>query len=389
MSADSEHKRNNASGASRWISCPGSIRQYEALPEPPETEAQRRGTHAHLLLEKFLRFGPASVPLEDFDDVTIENVTWAYEVIRSVRQEGADAGDSAFLVSELRADLAHRGMPECGGTTDALLVLPRSGVMHVFDYKNGHVFVSEYNNAQMMIYALCNTPEAYCVSEVVLHVLQPNVSRVDRFCRISVERLNAWCDFVLKPAYDLTFQPDAPLIPKAEEQCRWCRARGACLACQKAVLESDFGKDVVVAGTGRLPSADVIGLDRVGELLRFEESVLSPYFAGLRSFAFSALCRGESVPGFKLVRGRKNRVFKPEAIAELTSKIPKDLLYQPPAMKSPAQLEKVPGYKELVKSLAYVPEGDLKMVVDTDVRPVVGLSASDEFTTIDVEGTVL
>lgn len=381
MSADSEHKRNNASGASRWMACPGSIQLCETLPPSPENEAMSMGTKAHLLLEDLYKKGMSAIDFNEYPDDMVDNVLWAFGVIQSLRQQAVDAGDPPFMVSEFRADLAHLGMPDCGGTTDFMMLFPRAKELHIFDYKNGHVYVPVEENAQMQIYALCNTPEAHGVNTVHLHILQPNISRTDRVWPITVQQLNEWCEKKLKPAYYASFHPSAPLVPFASRQCRFCRARGACVACHNDVLRTDFP----LVAQGKMGS--VLSPDQIGKLLVLEEEVFSPYFAGLRNFAFAVLQRGGEVPYFKLVKGRKNRVFRDGAEKELHDSVPHDVLYLKPKMKSPAQLEKSKAYADLVKRLAYAPDGEDKMVRDTDPRATLSRTALQDFADeiIDVE----
>jgi hypothetical protein len=85
---------------------------------------------------------------------------------------------------------------------------------------------------------------------------------------------------------------------------------------------------------------------------------------------FHRLEAGQKVPGFKLAAARTNRTFKEGAEAE-AKKAFGDNAYNPKALKSPAEIDKLPLGKDFTKRWAYKPEGKLTVVPTDDARPAV------------------
>ena len=107
--------------------------------------------------------------------------------------------------------------------------------------------------------------------------------------------------------------------------------------------------------------------------------------------ALHRLTTNKRVLGFKLVRGRANRVFANEAKTKellLKLKLSEDDI-APRSLVSPAQLEKLlKKTKKLflwdkIKPMVDKPDGKLAIAPDTDPRPAV--TRGQEFVTVDNE----
>ena len=81
--------------------------------------------------------------------------------------------------------------------------------------------------------------------------------------------------------------------------------------------------------------------------------------------ARETLLRGGDVPGFKLVTGRKHRQWSDEdKVYDAASDIPGAY-----AVVTPAQMEKLPGGKEIADRYATIPPGDPTLAPASDKRP--------------------
>jgi hypothetical protein len=127
---------------------------------------------------------------------------------------------------------------------------------------------------------------------------------------------------------------------------------------------------------------------------------LDRFIKAAKSLAFQHAAAGHKVPGHKLVEGRSVRkIVVPEAtvVEKVTALgIAKDRLYEPPKLKSPAQLEKlgkevkklvngVAGEDGLwaVEPLAMKGKGSLSLVPDSNPKPEVTLDPTADFAGIE------
>ena len=110
--------------------------------------------------------------------------------------------------------------------------------------------------------------------------------------------------------------------------------------------------------------------------------LIEEWIKSLRRHAHTMLEAGTSVPGFKLVEKRPTRRWKneDELLEWAASQNLEDEEIFDKKIKSPAQIEKVVGKKNVPSDLIMSVSTGLSMVPDTDRRPPAALLASDEFT---------
>lgn len=362
-----EGRRNRASSAARFAWCPGSIQMCQGLPEGIETDVQRAGTKAHRLLEIMLTEGAANVDYDGYTSDMIDNVKWAHNIIqKTIRQDPL-----SFYCAEQVGDLSDLGMPECGGTADAVVMTERT--LHIFDLKYGFREVDAQWNWQMMIYALCFLGSGkYSIKRVHLHILQPALAypRHDEWM-ISVKGLAKWVP-ELREAYEESFEKDARLNP-SPTTCLYCRASGICRKQKKRALKRYDSR------SNRL---DYLTVEEMGQLLEREADVRL-FFRSLRARIMEMWRRGEPVPGTKIVKSNKHYIFTEEAARHLREVVPtRDLFVK--KMKSPAQLAKDVRYRKLAEKYKFKPEGEARLALASDKRKAVDFKTV-EFTVYEEE----
>ena len=396
-----KHSILGASGATRWINCPGSIRETRRLPARfryTSSAAADLGTAAHYLGELCLRDGEAvpemwagqEIPGEHkgwvCDDDMIQAVTIYVEYVRRRQRE---------MNADMYIEVSVKPLPEFDdmfGTGDCILVEPW-GEIEVIDYKNGSgVYVSEIDNDQMNFYALGALQQVgpRDVGEVTTTIVQPRCSQVEpvRPWKTSPQHLLEYGD-ILRAARAATEKPDAPLV--AGDHCRFCPVgkAGACpaLEAQKdevvqvefSDLQAKYAADEAPVVEAKLPDPDD---PQQMWLARQMIAPLKAWISGVEAAEQTNLEHGVPVRGRKLVRKRANRQLRDPAAtkAELESRddLSEDDYLTPRKLKSPAQLEKNPKIDtDWVKGQAYTPEGGVTVADESDPRPAVTLL--DEF----------
>lgn len=228
-----KHSKFSASGAERWMACPGSVALSEGLPDKSNKWAEE-GTKAHELLEKALRAalkqGPEIKPNEatgqmlDHVQTSMAFIWWKYKEHKY----------SELLVeTRVHLDFIH---PEMFGTFDSAIV-DHFGTLHVFDFKYGSHGVSPKDNLQMIFYGLGLAYKYdWNFSSVRLWIIQPRIHSFDGpvFWDVSIGRLRSYVS-VFKKAVD---RVEAHPNEYAEGTwCHWCKAKSICPLKREVRLE--------------------------------------------------------------------------------------------------------------------------------------------------------
>ncbi|MEE8551567.1 MAG: DUF2800 domain-containing protein [Gemmatimonadota bacterium] len=394
MSAN-PHAILGASSASRWLACPGSVREIAALPAGERNRTSTyadEGSAAHTLGEKCLTNSYSSAAR--FIDTLIPGKLQDWPVTDEMAESVQVYLDEvAYHVDRLKGQLFVEksvkpiDRDDMWGTADAIIYEP-FGELVVIDFKYGKGVVIETDwNDQMMYYGLGGLREIGFndVSKVTLVVVQPRAIHVDGPVRrwfIGKDILRDFSDHLVSGA-DLTKDPDAPL--KAGKHCRFCPVAPTCPAMRAVVMRAasddfaDLPEEIEEPGAHvKLPDPqDAEELGRAMQLV----PLLDFWVSEVQSLARRRLEHGQEVPGFKLVRGRANRAWKDADDVERRLRNMKgvsvDDIYGK-KLKSPAQLEKVKALgdksaerKKWVAKHTYKPEGTLSVAPERDPREAV------------------
>ncbi|CAB4161834.1 Protein of unknown function DUF2800 [uncultured Caudovirales phage] len=227
------HSIFGASGSSRYLACPGSVRASFGLPDTARYEAAE-GTVAHGLAEQWLRTGVK--PIERLGTTeTVNLFTGTYDI-------PIDAAMMAFVEQyvdwcngvpgdhyhEQRVDYSVlTPIPNQGGTADHFAARPKWLVLTDLKYGVADQ-IHAYHNPQVSLYALGVIYEwdwLYDFEKVTIRICQPRLGHFDEWHTTKEELLQFadWAKGRMHQAWD----PNPPFVP-GEKQCRYCKARLTC-----------------------------------------------------------------------------------------------------------------------------------------------------------------
>ncbi len=384
------HAKLSASGAARWLSCPGSVRMEEELAEYAErgetSVYAEEGTAAHTLSELKLMLHTEKINRRTFtrrlnkfkadneyyskemDDYTGDYVNEVIELFNSY--------PDAFIDLEQRVDFS-RWVPEGFGTSDVVIIA--DGTLHIVDLKYGKgVPVFATSNPQMRLYAL-GAYELYSLmydfETVKMTIIQPrlNESSTDE---MPLAELLEWADNFVRPRAELALSGEGPLVP-SEAACRWCVAKAVCRARADANLEAarlDFEEP-----------AEKLSKEEMAEIL-LQAPEIKKWIEQVESYALTqARDHDETFPGLKLVEGRSNRMITDkERAASLLQEAGFEGIFKPQELLNLTALEKAIGkeaFSEVLADLIAKPPGKPALVKESDKRPAMNKaqSAQEDF----------
>lgn len=401
------HSDKGASGAERWMNCPGSSALIAAfdMPQTDEPDYQREGIAQHEAAAECLA--------RDIDTWEIVGETYHNTVMNgpmcdaiqmyldrvrpSIDRERGFHGEQFFIEAKLAAPDVHEKM---FGSVDFGALVPDSpaasavipsgfvdehGFLDVTDYKGGEgIEVAAEDNAQMKYYAfmLIHTHYDHLSDDfpVRLTIVQPRCWSYDGPIRdwwTTVGEIKAWVVRELLPAMNST---DSALL--AGKWCRFCPAKLTC-----PLLVSLFR-----AASTHDPK-EIISLTSEGLGLSYTQvPAVKFYLKALEDEVYRRLMVAQPVPHTKLVNKKAHRVFKetvtvkvegvdtevdlPDYMRKTFGKDAVDV-----SLKSPPEFEKMgPAAREFVKEYAYMPVTGLTVALDSDRRTgIIPQSSQDRF----------
>lgn len=374
------HSKFGASGAKRWLACPGSVALSLKAPKQRESEYAREGTEAHACLEIFLRNDRDGVLSDQlvkmcrgkYPDEMIDHVKNAFYEIRARKQ---DAPGAEFLCeTKVSLDFIN---PEMFGTVDAAIV-EEFGRLTVIDFKYGAgIVVNPEANEQLIYYALGLAHKYdYNFKDVALVIIQPRAEQSGRTTRqavMSIDELIAWKE-VFAHGVDACKRPEPDF--NAGGHCRFCPATPICPEISKKALRQAQIDFTPVDDTLHLPDPEVIPVPYLGKTLEACD-LIEKWIEGVRHHAFHVLETGQSVDGFKLVQKRAARKWIDPVKAEAEAmKFWGDRVFKT-FLLSPAQMEKMcttPSMEFWIEKNCHAESSGLTIVPVSDkrdeVRPI-------------------
>lgn len=362
------HSLLGASGAERWMNCPGSVALLRELklPETDDPEYRTLGTSAHdaayTCLTKQLdgwevvgeKHGHHEVDAGMADAIQI----YLDEVRSLITPTTATYFEFGIDAPEFHSDFY--------GTLDCGLVDGRK--MFIRDYKHGEgIAVEVEENPQIMYYAyglLRHHPE---VEEVNLGIVQPRIPYREpiQTWETTADHIREWAETKLITAMNNT-AIDGDL--DAGNWCRFCPAKLVCplmTALYGAAMQADPKQIINLSN------------DALGKSYHYLAAV-KQYIKAFEAETFRRLNAGEEVPETKLVFQKSNRVWKAGA-AELFLEQFGPRAQTAPELLSPAVMEKIdPRAKKLVHEWAYTPKGGMTVAPADDRRPAIKVTSTQE-----------
>ncbi len=285
--ATAHAKNRPPSAAKRWLPCPFSA-TVAPLYQRDETDASQKGDHWHELMEIIITFG--TLPLVCDPDAA-EAMQELYNYVLKLFKA---AGPDARIYVEQRIEITETGE---FGTADIVIVSPT--MIIVIDHKSGYVVVDVNYNAQMMTYLLGLIAKYGERPEYLVAIHQPNYDHIEgpiREYRPMPEAVAAFRDQVL-------WSMANPDHCAAGHWCKetYCEHRGACEAF-RVYVQNDLALGWHPTELKGMSDADL------SKALDASDQV-NGYRAELRTEAMRRILNMDRhVEGYKLVKGRRNRV---------------------------------------------------------------------------------
>lgn len=309
------HSECGASGAYRWINCPGSVALYRTLPEDRSKSIHaERGTKLHEYLEKFVeqtieykKSGtPVTVTTDDDEVKYLAQFCW--DILYKEVFDEAITGKHITL--EKRLDLFKEF--EMFGTVDLVsLFIDSKGKRSAFivDYKFGFVDVSIEDNLQIAFYAsalyLQSVQAKKPLETIHVAILQPSSETPWKKDIYTQKQLEAFVKKFKKAAEDIYIKKNTKV--KTGSWCSYCKAKTICPSYRKELVEKS-SLTVLEEDTMKLPDIEKLPVETLikiyehsGELKSFltnvEEHLMKLAFLG-------------NLPGYKIVEGKSRRAWK-------------------------------------------------------------------------------
>ncbi len=207
---DKQHAQLSPSGASRWMTCPASVRETHGAARSIASDAAVRGDRIHHVAEKLLK--SESAPDEDADIVCVAKDFCDYIKSHNFKQQWIE---TRVYVSD-----------DCWGTADVIGV--KNDELYIVDLKSGNYPVFAEENPQLMIYAIGALkkflPEKVFKS-IHLIIYQPSIQNFDEFI-LSQKELFEWRDKALKPSMTAALSENPRY--SVGSHCRFCDAKNTC-----------------------------------------------------------------------------------------------------------------------------------------------------------------
>lgn len=390
------HSRLGPSSAHRWMNCTGSVRVIAAngLTEEEASEYAAKGSVCHTVAAECLMNGKEAWEFcgrhykqDGFDfEFDEEMVVWVDEAIQAVRQE-MKKWEHLGAILYVETQVSSEFDPEAYGTADIRIEVPGHFLI-VMDFKFGWIRVQP-SDEQLKLYGTY----AYEMrgtrmtgkgepKEIRLCILQPRLPNPADHIRwnkdpITPQQLEEWFfgEVLIKMAE--TRDPNAPLT--MGDHCKFCPANtsGKCPAMFKEATTLNIGVPL-----------DTISNEDLNDLAN-KVKLLENFLKGVMFDLTNRAKMGHKFKDWKLVEKMGDRLWHVEietddldAEGKKIKRLVRDILrdqyaekaFSDPELKSPAQIEKLPGGKKLTARFAYKPSTGQTIAPTQDNRePVVGL----------------
>jgi len=392
---EAKHARFSPSKLPRIIACPGSAQLCEEieheLGSSTESSYAQEGTYLHSITEDHLTRDAYAVEtiLDKDPDVHAEYKSAVETILDFAFGLRVQLKDYEDYVEYIEARVSCAGFEEFAkcdllneveGTVDWMIKSNRT--LYIIDWKFGKGVVVSPTSAQLLGYAaggLKNPEFARNFDRVVCIIGQPRVGD-DFFNSVTytVEEVLRWVKHELSPALQET-KARPPILRPSVEACRWCAVGVSCKARHSMALSLAESAFKIYA---ELP--DRVSVSALSEFLDLAPN-LDQYIKDLTNFAFETIQKGGIFPGYKVVRGRANRVWVNEETAKIALEERGYDVSELSEVKfwGPAKVEKVlkkadKKDESFLPALITKPEGKLTLAKEDDAREAVSFKTAEQ-----------
>lgn len=319
-----EHAKLSPSAAHRWMSCPGSIRLSEGIPETSSVYADE-GTMLHDIVADCLRHNLKPGGYKSANDEYAELINGCLRVF----WDRFDPSEDVALI-ERRVYFPH--LPDVWGTAD-VIIIGKSRV-ETIDWKFGRgVPVEAVDNPQLEIYMLA----AHALYDfmggfdtLIGTIYQPRLATLPREWSIPVGEVGERATAIKLAADRTRFHQDEL---HDGDWCQFCPAKSACPKLRETALVAAAADFTPIALTSYSGTQVAEAMDVIPRLQQ--------WMAAIQGEALARLQGGEVVGDYKLVEGRRSRAYADPAKAERWARgALGDDGFTTPVLLSVAQLEK-------------------------------------------------
>lgn len=346
------HARLSPSASVTWMTCPGSTNLSADVGSDKGSEYAAKGTAMHSLSEKCLRgnTSPADHLGEKIEGYVVDQqfVEICNVYVNFVREL------PGFKVYEAKVSL-EEVIGDCYGTADCVAMRP--GHLTVADLKTGAGNkVDAPDNTQLLCYGLgafLKFDALYDFQTITLVIVQPPLENISTWT-ISRDELLTFADRLRAAERAMVETPD--LFVLSEKGCKWCRRKTSCpeqrrLANEAAAIDFKDTKEDLSKY-----------MDIIDHLRSFADAV--------ENAVKETLLQGGSVPGWKVVEGRRTRSWKDEVETERYLKsLGYSQIYNQPKLLTVAQMEKALKKEAInLEQLIEVKSGNPTLAKESDSR---------------------
>lgn len=364
------HAILSPSSAHRWLNCPGSVVLTKDIRDDAGEYADE-GSAAHWVAEMCLKSGDhpikhvgAIYKAESGREirVTYDMADFVHTYVTNVRMYAE--GNTLFVEQAL--PIGHITREEdAEGTCDAVIITADGKELQGHDLKYGRgVEVEAEANDQLMLYALGALAEFEMIIDldvletIRLVIHQPRVTSRPKEWTCTPAELKAFADRVelASIAVDNAAYEAEKALPEWREkylkpgpkQCQWCRAKSSCAKLEAFVIDTitaEFDDLTTAVAAEEVRRNDVTDThaERYSRLLPVLDLVRD-WADAVGDGAYALAQRGGTIPGFKLVTGKRgarawtNKDQAEEALKSMRLKHDEMYTY---SVISPTQAEKV------------------------------------------------
>lgn len=228
------HAMWSPSSSNRWLECPLSVIQSQALPQPKSSGAATEGTIAHSWGEKIL-LGERT-PDEMEDDTMRAGVEIYTDYVEKIFDQYEDPGYEVEGMITLD-QLIPGGSPSywsCFGSSDFSVYDEADKTMpEVIDFKYGRHPVEAKNNTQLGLYGIGFCDDIGYKGKIKLTIVQPRAHHVDGPVRTWIATAKELNDLRIRARKVLTNAHGSK--KKAGDWCHYCLLAPTCEAKNKQI----------------------------------------------------------------------------------------------------------------------------------------------------------